>query len=58
MQLQKENKIMITIEIDQEFHQELENEATRRKISLPAMLHKVLSEYFIPSTPDYSDFID
>ena len=44
----KENGTKIMIEIDKEFYQELEAEATRRKIPISTMLNRILLDYFFP----------
>ncbi|HBG68852.1 hypothetical protein A2W67_02585 [Candidatus Nomurabacteria bacterium RIFCSPLOWO2_02_40_28] len=47
MQLQKENKVTITLEIDREFYEDLEAEATRWKIPISKMLTRIFYAYFM-----------
>lgn len=50
MQETKENRMMKTIQIDKEFYEELEVEATKKNISVSFLLSDILFAYFFPPT--------
>ncbi len=56
MQIIEENKVVKTVQIDKEFYEELEVEATKQNISVSFLLSKILLAYFFPPRNLESDY--